>query len=61
MSSPELVRRFHNFWSDFNAVNCLRFPELPPADLLRSLKLEMIQLPPKESASTPTPDPTPIT
>jgi hypothetical protein len=39
MSCPELLNRFHDFWSDFNAVNCWRFPELPPADLLDSLKL----------------------
>ena len=41
MSCPELVRGFHDFWSDFNAVNCWRFPELPPADLLDSLKLDL--------------------
>jgi nitrate reductase gamma subunit len=41
MSCPELVRRFQNFWSDFNAVNRWRFPELPPADLLDSLKLDL--------------------
>jgi hypothetical protein len=41
VSCPELVRRFHDFWSDFNAVNCWRFPELPPGDLLHSFKLDL--------------------
>ena len=41
MSCPELLNRFHDFWSDFNAINCWRFPELPPADLLGSLKLDV--------------------
>jgi hypothetical protein len=41
VSHLELVRRFHDFWSDFNAVNCWSFPELPPADLLNSHKLDL--------------------
>lgn len=41
MTCPEPIRRFHDFWSDFNAVNCWRFPELPPPDLLQSLNLDL--------------------
>jgi hypothetical protein len=40
MSCPRLISRFHNFWRDFNAVNCWRFPELPPAYLLQSLNID---------------------
>jgi hypothetical protein len=31
MNCPELLNRIHDFWSDFNAVNCWRSSELPPA------------------------------
>jgi hypothetical protein len=40
VSGPKLRRRFRDFWRDFNAVNCWRFPELPPAHLLESLSLD---------------------
>jgi hypothetical protein len=40
VSCPELLNRFHDFWRDFNAVNHWRFRELPPSDLLQSLKLD---------------------
>jgi hypothetical protein len=40
VSCPRLIGRFHDFWRDFNAVNCWRFPELPPAHLLQSLNLD---------------------
>ena len=39
MGCPEVIGRLHDFWRDFNAVNCWRFPELPPAHLLHSLNL----------------------
>jgi extracellular solute-binding protein len=41
MSCPGLIKRFHDFWRDFNAVNCWKFPELPPSDLLQSLSVDL--------------------
>jgi nitrate reductase gamma subunit len=41
VSCLEVMSQFRKFWRDFNAVNCWRFPELPPAHLLQSLKLDL--------------------
>jgi nitrate reductase gamma subunit len=41
VSGLGLFNRFSKFWRDFNAVNCWRFPELPPSDLLNSLNLNL--------------------
>jgi hypothetical protein len=44
VSCPELIKRFHDFWRDFNTVNRWKFPELSPYSLQKWLDLDLGRL-----------------